>query len=42
MTFYPTALKGCVGIVFINGVQMGMQVLCGKRLSGLYLRKHKV
>ena len=24
--FYPTALKGCRGIVFIHGVRMGGQV----------------
>ena len=23
ISFYPTAFKGCVGIVFIHGVRMG-------------------
>ena len=32
--FYPTALKGCVGIVFTHGVRMGGQTV-GKSLSGL-------
>ena len=40
--FYPTALKGCKGIVFTHGVQMGVRRAAGNRLSGLYLRNHKV
>ena len=39
--FYPTALKGCRGIVFTHGVRMGGQV-GGNSLSGLYLRNRKV
>ena len=39
--FYPTALKGCRGIVFTHGVRMGGRV-AGKSLSGLYLRNRKV
>ena len=42
--FYPTALKGCWGIVFTHGVRMGRRV-GGRReksLSGLYLRNRKV
>ena len=39
--FYPTALKGCRGIVFTHGVQMGGRAV-GKSLSGLYLRNRKV
>ena len=39
--FYPTALKGCQGIVFTHGVQMCGRA-AGKSLSGLYLRNHKV
>ena len=35
--FYPTALKGCWGIVFTHGGQVA-----GKSLSGLYLRNRKV
>ena len=35
-SFYPTALKGCRGIVFTHGVRMGGPV------SGLYLRNRKV
>ena len=38
--FYPTALKGCRGIVFTHRVRMGGWV--GKSLSGLYLRNRKV
>ena len=37
---YPTALKGCQGIVFTHGVSMGWwegRRLIGKSLSGLYL-----
>ena len=34
--FYPTALKGCQGIVFTHVVRMG------GRVSGLYLRNRKV
>ena len=43
--FYPTALKGCRGIVFTHGVRMGRWAggrAAGKSLSGLYLRKRKV
>ena len=51
--FYPTALKGCWGIVFTHGVRMGGRagVRVGgrvgdlrreKSLSGLYLRNRKV
>ena len=43
-SFYPTALKGCWGIVFTHGVRMGGRV-GGRReksLSGLYLRNRKV
>ena len=50
--FYPTALKGCWGIVFTHGVRMGGRagVRAGgrvggrreKSLSGLYLRNRKV
>ena len=39
--FYPTALKGCWGIVFTHGVRMGGRA-AGKSLSGLYLRNCKV
>ena len=39
--FYPTALKGCRGIVFTHGVRMGRRAV-GRNLSGLYLRNHKV
>ena len=39
--FYPTALKGCWGIVFTHGVWMGGRV-AGKSLSGLYLRNRTV
>ena len=41
MNFYPTALKGCQGIVFSHGVRMGGRVV-GKSLSRLYLRNRKV
>ena len=42
--FYPTALKGCRGIVFTHGVQMGGRVggRGGNSLSRLYLRNRKV
>ena len=51
--FYPTALKGCWGIVFTHGVRMGGRAggrpvgraggrAAGKSLSGLYLRNRKV
>ena len=43
--FYPTALKGCRGIVFTHGVRMGGRVggwAAGNSLSGLYLRNRKV
>ena len=47
--FYPTALKGCRGIVFTHGVRMGGRagVRAGgraavKSLSGLYLRNRNV
>ena len=39
--FYPTALKGCRGIVFTHGVQIGGWV-AGKSFSGLYLRNRKM
>ena len=39
--FYPTALKGCQGIVLTYGVWMGRRAVA-KSLSGLYLRNHKV
>ena len=39
--FYPTALKGCRGIVFTHGVRMGGRA-AGNSLSGLYLRNRKV
>ena len=39
--FYPTALKGCWGIVFTHGVRMGGRA-AGNSLSGLYLRNRKV
>ena len=38
--FYPTALKGCLGIVLNHGVGMGRRA--GKSKSGLYLRNYKV
>ena len=43
--FYPTALKGCRGIVFTHGVRMGGRAggrAAGNCLSGLYLRNRKV
>ena len=47
--FYPTALKGCQGIVFTHGVRMGGRAgvraggrAAGNSLSGLYLRNRKV
>ena len=43
--YYPTALKGCRGIVFTHDVQMGGRAgwrAAGKSLSGLYLRNCKV
>ena len=39
--FYPTALKGCQGIVFTHDVRMGGRV-AGNSLSRLYLRNRKV
>ena len=45
IVYYPTALKGCPGIVFTHGVRMGSQAgvrAAGKSLSRLYLRKRKV
>ena len=39
--FYPTAFKGCMGIDFTHGVQIGGQA-AGKSLSGLYLRNCKL
>ena len=39
--FYPTALKGCRGIVFTHGVRMGRRAV-GKSLPGLYFRNRKV
>ena len=45
ITFYPTALKGCWGIVFTHGVRMGGRAggwAAGNSLSGLYLRNRKV
>ena len=52
-SFYPTVLKGCRGIVFTCGVQMGGQAggwvarpvgrrASGESLSGLYLGNRKV
>ena len=41
LDFYPTALKGCRGIVFTHGVRMGGRA-AGKSLSELYLRNRKV
>ena len=38
---YPTALKGCRGIVFTHAVRMGGRA-AGNSLSGLYLRNRKV
>ena len=38
---YPTALKGCRGIVFTHGVRMGGRA-AGNSLSRLYLRNRKV
>ena len=43
--FYPTALKGCQGIVFSHGVRMGRRSggrAAGKSLSRLYLGNCKV
>ena len=43
--YYPTALKGCRGIVFTHGVRMGGRPggrAAGNSLSGLYLRNRKV
>ena len=43
--FYPTALKGCQGIVFTHGVRMGGRAsgrAARKSLSALYLRNRKV
>ena len=43
--FYPTAFKGCQGIVFTHGVWIGGRAgrrAAGNRLSGLYLRNRKV
>ena len=47
--FYPTALKGCRGIVFTHGVWMGERAggrsvgrAAGNSVSGLYLRNRKV
>ena len=43
--FYPTALKGCRGIVFTHGVRLGGRAIgraVGNSLSGLYLRNRKV
>ena len=42
ISFYLTTLKGCQGIVFTHGVQIGGWVGSGKKLSRLYLRNHKV
>ena len=39
--FHSTAFKGCTGIVFTHGVQMGGWAV-GKSLSRLYLRNHEV
>ena len=39
--FYPTAFKGCRGIVFTHGVRMGGRA-AGNSLFGLYLRNRKV
>ena len=43
--FYPTALKGCRGIVFTHGVRVGGRAggwTAENSLSGLYLRNRKV
>ena len=40
-SFYPTALKGCQGIVFTHGVRMDGRA-AGRRLSSLYLGNRKV
>ena len=40
--FYPTTLKGCQGVIFTHGVQMGIQASSGKSLSVLYLRNCKM
>ena len=49
ISFYTTAFKGCVGIVFPHSFQIGDQAGCQvgrwvvrKSLSGMYLRNHKV
>ena len=46
LSFYPTVLKGCRGIVFtmVSGWAGGRPVgrAAGKSLSGLYLRNRKV
>ena len=44
-TVFITAVKGCQGIVFAHGVQMGGRAgvwASGKSLSGLYLRNRKM
>ena len=47
LSFYPTALKCCLGIVFLHGVQMDGWAsgqngrAAGKRLFGLHLRNHR-
>ena len=40
--FYPTASKGCTGIVFTHGGRAFRLVVAAKSLSGLYLRNLKV
>ena len=40
--FYPTAIKGCWGIVFIHCIRMGGRADGEKSLSGLYLRNHNM
>ena len=43
LNFFLTieVVKGCWGIIFTHGVQMGGWAV-GKSLSGLYLRNHKL
>ena len=42
LSFYPTALNGCRGVVFTHGVLMGGRAVKGKSLSGMFLRNYKV
>ena len=41
-SIYPTAFKGCAGIVYSHDVRLGGWVVGENILSGLYLRNHKV